>query len=51
MLEGALLVGGAFGMRHAFEADHLAAVATLVEDGERPVSTGAAWGIGPSILP
>jgi hypothetical protein len=49
MFETALLVGGAFGVRHAFEADHVAAIATLVEDGDRPVSTGAAWGIGHSI--
>jgi hypothetical protein len=49
MLGTALLVGGAFGVRHAFEADHLAAVATLVEDENRPASTGAAWGLGHSI--
>jgi hypothetical protein len=49
MLETALLVGGAFGVRHAFEADHVAAVATLVEEQDRPASTGAAWGIGHSI--
>jgi hypothetical protein len=44
-----LLVGGIFGARHAFEADHVAAVATLVEDERRPASTGAAWGIGHSL--
>ena len=49
MFETALLVGGAFGAKHAFEADHVAAVATLVENGERPASTGAAWGIGHSV--
>ncbi len=49
MLETALLVGGAFGVRHAFEADHVAAVATLVEEQDRPASTGAAWGVGHSI--
>jgi hypothetical protein len=49
MLGTALLVGGALGVRHAFEADHVAAVATLVEDEGRPASTGAAWGIGHSI--
>jgi ABC-type nickel/cobalt efflux system permease component RcnA len=49
MLGTALLVGGAFGVRHAFEADHVAAVATLVEEGNRPASTGAAWGVGHSI--
>jgi hypothetical protein len=49
MLGTALLVGGAFGVRHAFEADHVAAVATLVEAEDRPASTGAAWGVGHSI--
>ena len=43
------IVGGVFGARHAFEADHVAAVATLVEDEARPVVTGAAWGIGHSL--
>lgn len=49
MLGTALLVGGAFGVRHAFEADHVAAVATLVEEEDRPASTGAAWGVGHSL--
>lgn len=49
MLETALLVGGAFGIRHAFEPDHVAAVSTLVDGDRRSVSTGAAWGIGHSI--
>ena len=49
MLDTALLVGGAFGVRHAFEADHVAAVATLVEEEDRPASTGAAWGVGHSV--
>lgn len=49
MFETALLVGGAFGAKHAFEADHVAAVATLVENEARPASTGAAWGIGHSV--
>lgn len=44
-----LLVGGAFGARHALEADHVAAVSTLVENEERPLATGAAWGIGHSV--
>lgn len=44
-----ILVGGVFGARHAFEADHVAAVATLVEDEQRPASTGVAWGIGHSL--
>jgi hypothetical protein len=49
MVATALLVGGAFGVRHAFEADHVAAVATLVEDRDRPGATGAAWGVGHSV--
>lgn len=44
-----LLVGGVFGARHAFEADHVAAVATLVEDQEQPLRTGTAWGVGHSV--
>lgn len=44
-----LLVGGIFGAQHAFEADHVAAVTTLVDDEERPAITGAAWGIGHSL--
>ncbi len=46
MVGTALLVGAAFGARHALEADHVAAVATLVEERSRPASTGAAWGVG-----
>ena len=44
-----ILVGGVFGTRHAFEADHVAAVATLVEDEQRPAATGVAWGVGHSL--
>lgn len=44
-----LLIGGVFGARHAFEADHVAAVATLVEDERRPATTGVAWGVGHSL--
>ena len=44
-----LLVGGAFGARHALEADHVAAVSTLLEDETRPLTTGAAWGFGHSV--
>jgi hypothetical protein len=43
------LVGGIFGTRHAFEADHVAAVATLVKDEDHPATTGMAWGIGHSL--
>jgi hypothetical protein len=44
-----LVAGGFFGARHAFEPDHVAAVAALVEDDERPGITGAAWGTGHSL--
>ncbi|PSP90586.1 high-affinity nickel-transporter protein [Halobacteriales archaeon QS_4_69_34] len=49
MIETALLLGGTVGVRHALEADHVAAVATLTDEATRPGSTGAAWGIGHSI--
>lgn len=46
----ALLAGGLVGIRHAFETDHLAAVATLVEErSETPGVVGASWGIGHSL--
>jgi hypothetical protein len=45
----ALVAGGFFGARHALEPDHVAAVATLVEDEGRPGLTGAAWGTGHSL--
>jgi len=46
------LVGGALGIRHALEPDHLAAISTLV--GERPgprsgAVLGVCWGIGHSL--
>lgn len=48
-LVAAAVAGGALGARHALEADHLAAVAALV-DGEtgasRPGLVGASWGVG-----
>lgn len=44
------LVGGAVvGVRHAVEADHVAAVATLVDEESRPGFVGASWGIGHSL--
>ncbi len=46
---GVLLVGFFFGMRHAMEGDHLAAVATLVtrSSGLRQgLRLGATWGLG-----
>ncbi|MFQ3319495.1 MAG: tryptophan-rich sensory protein [Natronomonas sp.] len=42
--------GAALGVRHAVEADHLAAVATLVDEGDgRLGSVGASWGLGHSL--
>lgn len=44
-----VLVGFLLGMKHAFEADHLAAVATLVTRRSSMLQTlklGAAWGLG-----
>lgn len=44
-----LVAGVLFGARHALEPDHVAAVASLVEDESRPGRTGAAWGTGHSL--
>ena len=45
-----LAAGAALGVRHALEADHLAAVATLVDEGEdRSALVGASWGVGHSL--
>jgi len=44
-----LLLGFLLGMRHAFEADHIAAVATLATRTNsvwRGIQLGAAWGLG-----
>ena len=44
-----LLLGLLFGMQHALEADHLAAVATLVAregDTRRAIRQGVFWGLG-----
>ena len=44
-----LLLGFLLGVRHAFEADHIAAVATLStrnQDWRATVLGGAAWGFG-----
>lgn len=46
----AFAAGAIIGIRHALETDHLAAVATLVdEDTDRPSFVGASWGIGHSL--
>jgi high-affinity nickel-transport protein len=42
---GACALGVLFGLRHALDPDHLAAVATLVERG-RGAIVGVLWGIG-----
>lgn len=49
-LVSALAAGAVVGARHALEADHLAAVATIVEEDEsRPGLVGASWGVGHSL--
>jgi cytochrome c biogenesis protein CcdA len=46
-LVAAAVAGGALGARHALEADHLAAIVTLVDDDpSRPGLVGASWGVG-----
>lgn len=51
-LAAALVAGGLIGIRHAFEPDHLAAIATLVDaddDAAHPGRVGASWGVGHSL--
>jgi len=49
-LVSSLIAGSAIGVTHALESDHLAAVATLVEeDTDRPGLVGASWGVGHTI--
>lgn len=45
----ALAAGAMLGVRHALEADHLAAVTTLVEDDSKSGLVGAWWGVGHSV--
>jgi hypothetical protein len=45
----AVAAGAVLGVRHALEADHLAAVVTLVDGDGRAGYVGAWWGIGHSI--
>jgi len=52
-LIGAAMLGFGLGARHAFEADHIAAVCTLVtRDGSlaRAATSGALWGVGHSAV-
>ena len=49
---GALLLGLALGVRHAFEPDHVAAVSTMLRTRigfRRAAFVGACWGIGHSL--
>ena len=49
-LAGALVAGAAVGVGHAVEADHVAAVATLVDDDtDRAGLVGASWGVGHAV--
>ena len=46
-----LVLGFALGVRHATDADHIAAISTVVSDGRsvrRAAAIGAAWGVGHS---
>ncbi len=52
VLGTALLVGFLFGLRHATDADHVAAVSTIVGEERnawRGVWVGASWGLGHSV--
>lgn len=50
-LTAALVTGAVVGLRHSLEADHLAAISTLVDDRktDRPGVVGASWGVGHSL--
>ncbi|WP_193170364.1 HoxN/HupN/NixA family nickel/cobalt transporter [Nisaea nitritireducens] len=52
-MTGILLLGFLIGMQHAFEADHVAAVSSMVTSGSsvrRAVKHGLAWGLGHSLI-
>ncbi|MEQ8332987.1 hypothetical protein [Nisaea sp.] len=52
-MTGILLLGFLIGMQHAFEADHVAAVSSMVTSGtsvRRAVNHGLAWGLGHSLI-
>ncbi|WP_336002410.1 sulfite exporter TauE/SafE family protein [Halorientalis halophila] len=50
-ITAAAITGAVVGLRHSLEADHLAAISTLVneEKTDRPSVVGASWGVGHSI--
>lgn len=50
-LTTALVTGAVLGVRHSLEADHLAAIATLVdqEATENPGIVGTSWGVGHAV--
>lgn len=50
-ISAALVTGAVVGLRHSLEADHLAAISTLVNDDktDRPSVVGASWGVGHSL--
>ncbi|MFB6084495.1 MAG: high-affinity nickel-transporter protein [Halorientalis sp.] len=49
-IAAAAITGAVIGFRHSLEADHLAAISTLVDDRktDRPGVVGASWGVGHS---
>lgn len=52
MLLPSLALGFALGVRHATDADHVAAIGTIMADGRsarRAAAIGAAWGVGHSL--
>ena len=53
-LAGAGLTAYLFGLRHAFDADHIAAIDNttrkLLQDGERPLGTGFFFSLGHSTI-
>jgi hypothetical protein len=51
-LESLLALGFLLGLRHAIEADHLAAISTIVTERRSPLSSllvGAFWGVGHTV--
>ena len=50
-ITAAAITGAVVGLRHSLEADHLAAISTLVDDRktDRPGVVGASWGVGHSL--